>query len=214
MVLTIKNLSKQFNTHPIIKNLSFTIDNQQRVTLFARSGAGKSTLINILTRLDPHYEGSFTLTARRPTTIFQEPRLFPYMTIQENIFLPFNLRGQAITPQHHRLYTEWLEVCQLNEYTHCYPHQLSGGMKQKVALIRGFLIQPDFVMMDEPFRSIDQTAKQAIINHLLTYHADIPMLFVTHNRAEIPLLAHTVLSFSGAWLQEFTQHEARNFLIL
>lgn len=200
--LVVTRLTKRFATDqpPVIENLSFAIPRGGRVALFAPTGAGKSTLINILTRLDRAYGGSFTLAARQPATIFQEPRLLPHMTVEENIFLPAKIRKTTrktptAGPDWMARYRRWLDVCDLAPYTQCYPHQLSGGMKQKVALIRGFLTEPDFVMLDEPFKSLDLLSKQAIIRHILAAYPDITLLFVTHTIEEVPLLTQSLLLF-------------------
>ncbi len=207
-LLAVKNLTKRFATQTVIENLSFCVPRGARVTIFGPSGSGKTTLINILTRLDRVYEGGFALTAANPSTIFQEPRLFPYMTVEENILLPVRIQKRALNADLLAQYRRWLDVCDLGRHTHHYPYQLSGGMKQKTALIRGFLIRPDFVMMDEPFKSIDIGSKQAIIAHILAGYPGITMLFVTHTIDEIPLLTQSVLVFRANRLAEFTLHEA------
>lgn len=209
-LLIVTRLTKRFgmDSPPVIENLSFAIPRGGRVTLFAPTGSGKSTLINILTRLDRAYEGDFALAAHNPATIFQEPRLFPYMTVEENVFLPAKIREMPITPELMTHYRRWLEVCDLALYTQHYPYQLSGGMKQKVALIRGFLTGPDFVMMDEPFKSLDLRSKQAIIRHILAAYPGITLLFVTHTIEEVPLLTQSLLLFKANRLAEFTTHDA------
>jgi NitT/TauT family transport system ATP-binding protein len=204
-LLAVSNLGKRFGTQTVIENLSFSIKGS-RVTIFAPSGAGKTTLIKILTGLDHDYEGAFSLAAENSATIFQEPRLFPYMTVQENIFLPARIRQIPITQHLLDKCRHWLDVCELSRYTHHYPYELSGGMKQKVALIRGFLLDPDFVMMDEPFTSIDAQSKQAIIGHILDSYPEITVLFVTHILEEVPLLTSSLLLFKAARLAEFTMY--------
>jgi len=214
-LLTVTHLTKRFGTPlghlpPVIQDLSFAIPRGGRVTIFGPSGAGKTTLINILTRVDRTYEGAFALAAKNPCTIFQEPRLFPYMTVEENIFLPAKIRKTPITPDLLAHYRRWLEVCDLTPrlaVSH-YPYQLSGGMKQKTALIRGFLIEPDFVMMDEPFKSIDMRAKRAIISHILESYPGVTVLFVTHAVDEILLLTESVLLFKASRLAEYTVHDS------
>ena len=178
------------------------------MTLFAPTGAGKTTLIDILTGLDRTYEGTFRLVAKNPATIFQEPRLFPYMTVEENVFLPAQIRRIPLTPALRGKYERWLEVCELGTYTRYFPYQLSGGMKQKVALMRGFVTDPDFVMMDEPFKSLDLRSKQAIIRHILEVHPNISLLFVTHTLEEVPLLTQSVLLFKTNRLADYTMHDA------
>ncbi len=175
------------------------------VTVFAPSSAGKTTLIHILAGLDREYEGSFTLAASRPATIFQEPRLFPYMTVEENILLPLRMQRAVLTAETKAAYEQWLDVCELEPYARHYPYQLSGGMKQKAAIIRGYLINPDFVMMDEPFKSIDLTSKRAIIQHIVDAYPRVTVLFVTHAIEEAPLLTESLLLFKTNQLAEHTR---------
>ncbi|MDY0091955.1 MAG: ATP-binding cassette domain-containing protein [Candidatus Vecturithrix sp.] len=205
-VLVVTELTKLFGTRPVIEQLSFSISKGERITLFAPSGAGKSTLINILSQIDTVFHGEFKVSAQNPATIFQEPRLFSYMTIQENIFFPLRVRQIPVTPLIKDQYEEWLEVCDLSSYSQHYPFQISGGMKQKVSLIRSFLMQPDFVMMDEPFKSIDIASKKRIIQHILQHYPDITLLLVTHNLDEIPLLTTSLLMFHTNFLAEFTEY--------
>jgi ABC-type nitrate/sulfonate/bicarbonate transport system ATPase subunit len=121
--------------------------------------------------------------------------LFPFLTVAENILLPFKVKGKAVTGEVEQRYRRWMEVCELNDYAGYYPFQLSGGMRQKVSLIRGLLPEPHFIMLDEPFQSINAAAKQGIIAAILTTLPDISILFVTHIAEEIPALAQTVLYF-------------------
>ncbi len=175
--------------------------------MFAPSGAGKSTLINILSGVDRPDDGAFAFReGARRSTIFQEPRLFPYMTARENIFFPLNVLRQPITSERLEHYRDWLNVCNLTKDEQQYPHQLSGGMKQKVAFIRGMITRPDVVMMDEPFKSIDVASKQRMMAHLLDTHRDMTLLLVTHNLDEIPLLTSTLLVFQENQLGRFTTH--------
>ena len=146
------------------------------------------------------------MTACRPSTIFQEPRLFPYMTVRENIFFPLRIHETPVTDEVTERYRDWLRVCGLEEYQEHYPYQISGGMKQKVSLIRSFITSPDLVMMDEPFKSIDIHSKQQIIQHILKQYPGISVLFVTHNLDEIPLLSQTLLLFPRTPLSEFIRY--------
>ena len=205
-VLSVKQLTKSFGSRTIIENLSFSILPGNRVTIFAPSGSGKSSLIHILSKLDQSFSGTFSLSSQRSSTVFQEARLFSYMTVQENIFFPLRVQQTSITDSVREHYTQWLEVCGLTEYQHHYPYQLSGGMKQKVSLIRGFITNPDFVMMDEPFASIDFVSKNRIIRHILRCYPETTLLFVTHNLDEIPLLAKTLLVFHTPFLADFTEY--------
>ena len=206
LMLSVRKLTKSFGARRVIENLSFTIAAGERVTLFAPSGSGKSTLINILSGVAQPDGGDFALRAGRPATIFQEPRLFPFMTVRENIFFPWKIRREAVTGGLLERYQAWLSVCELDGHEQQFPHQLSGGMKQKAAFMRGMMTRPDFVMMDEPFKSIDVASKTRMIRHLLDEYPGVTLLLVTHNLDEIPLLTTTLFVFSQARLDEFTAH--------
>ena len=201
-ILSVRHLSKQFGHHPVIEDLSFDIGWNERMALFAPSGSGKTTLINILSGLEASTSGTFTLKDAAPVTIFQEPRLFPFLTVEENILLPFKIQARPVSAAVQRSYENWLEVCRLTDCKQQYPHQLSGGMKQKTALIRGMLLEPRFVMMDEPFQSIDWASRQAIMAHLAQTYQQTAVLFVTHQAEEIPTLAQSVLYFQTPCLKQ------------
>lgn len=194
-MLVVCNLSKTFAGHKVIEDLSFEINYRERVALFAPSGSGKTTLIHILNGLISPDSGSFQIHDPQPITIFQEPRLFPYMTVEENLFLPFRVRGRQVTSRECRVCRRWLEVCGISDCLHQFPHQLSGGMKQKVALIRGMLQEPRLVMMDEPFQSIDWPTRRKIMSHIIENYPELTLLFVTHQIEEVPAFAQTVLYF-------------------
>lgn len=198
----VAQLQKRFGDHQVISDLSFSLAAGERLALFAPSGAGKTTLIRILAGLEKADGGTMTVADPAPVVLFQEPRLFPFMTIEENILLPFRANGSSITQEIIDRYRVWLRVCELTPYTHYYPYQLSGGMRQKVAVIRGFLGNPRLALLDEPFQSISFAAKQAIIQHILASQPEISLLFVTHVVEEIPLLAQSVLFFHLSCLSQ------------
>ncbi len=202
-MVSVSHLSKSFESQPVIDDLSFAIPAGGRTAVFAPSGAGKTTLIQILAGLQKPDEGKVRVNVEHPVVIFQEPRLFPYMTVEENIFLPFKLRDRAVTGETLQSFKSWLSVCGLEEFKKHYPYQLSGGMKQKVSLIRGLLQNPSFIMMDEPFQSIGREAKKVIIEHLLKSNPDLTLLLVTHDPEEVQLLAQQMLFFPTAILGRY-----------
>jgi ABC-type nitrate/sulfonate/bicarbonate transport system ATPase subunit len=195
VMLQIEELNKAFNGIPVIEKLSLRLMKGERMALFAPSGAGKTTLMRILAGLETADRGSIAMNVKNPAVIFQEPRLFPFLTVEENIFLPFKAMKLERTDAVNERYQRWLEVCELTSCGKVYPYQLSGGMKQKVAIIRAMLPQPEFVLMDEPFQSIGFEAKKEIIDFLLDENPNLTCLFITHLPDEIPLMAHCVLVF-------------------
>jgi ABC-type nitrate/sulfonate/bicarbonate transport system ATPase subunit len=208
ILLEIKNLEKSFAAQAVIRDLSLTVRRGERMALCAPSGAGKTTLIRILAGLEKADSGRVMLKEQPPVTIFQEPRLFPFMTVEENIYLPFKTQEKVIDPQVRRDCQKWLEVCELAAYKKHYPFQLSGGMKQKVSLVRALLGRPRFVLMDEPFQSIGSESKLAIIRHFLQTNPQVSLLFITHIREEVPLLAHRVVYFQQPCLSQALQMPA------
>jgi len=203
-MLEVDGLSKRFGVQTVIDGLSFALPKGDRMAISAPSGSGKTTLIKILSGLEEADGGSFSLEADNPVTVFQEPRLFPYMTVEENALLPLKVGGLPRAGQVMERYEAWLAVCGLAPHRGRYPHELSGGMKQKVALVRGFVTDPDFVMLDEPFKSIDAAGKVAIIEHILERHAGATLLLVTHDAEEARRLARSALVFSSGPLAGHT----------
>lgn len=211
VVLHVNNLFKDFGSHQVIKSLSFNLQKGNRTAIYAPSGAGKTTLIKILAGLEPETSGKIQLNVPAPVTIFQEPRLFPYMTVEENILLPYKIRKTGFSKELFNQYHRWLKVCELIQWKDYYPCQLSGGMKQKVSLVRGLLGHPSFVMMDEPFQSIGATSKKAIIEHMKENYPELTIFFVTHNAEEVRMLAQSVLFFTTNYLSNPLHINAENF---
>jgi putative spermidine/putrescine transport system ATP-binding protein len=202
-IVTVSHLNKRFGEHAVIRNLCFSLEHGQRLAIFAPSGSGKTTLLQILAKLKQPDSGNIRVKTANPVVIFQEPRLFPHLTIEENIFLPFQVQKKALSEKNQKEYADWLEVCELGKFRHHFPHELSGGMRQKVALIRGFLQKPALALLDEPFQSIGQTVKKEIIHHLLMLHPGLSLLLVTHDPEEVRLLADAALYFQNNHLGQY-----------
>lgn len=200
MVKTL-NLCKSYQSHQVIHNLSFELKRGERIAFFAPSGAGKTTLIRIIAGLDSATSGSLQVNEPEPAVLFQEPRLFPYMTIEENIKMPWRIHKRNWKVQTQIDYQQWLNVCELNAWKDHYPYQLSGGMRQKAALIRGLLGYPTLALMDEPFQSIGQAAKASIIEFIKIRYPSMTILMATHSLEEIPLLTDSVYYFNSNQLE-------------
>lgn len=204
-MLKIENLSKTFDNTPIIRNLNMKIQKSQKVCLFSPSGTGKTTLINIINGLVSSYSGQVITRAKNISTIFQAPDLFWYKTVKENILFPLKIKKIDINDSIKEHYKNWLEVTDLKSKEDLYPHELSGGMKQKVALARGFIFDPDLVLLDEPFNSIDIRAKDKIIRFILDNYPKSTFLFVTHTIEDIPKIADKIFLFQKDMLSGFKE---------
>jgi len=119
-VIEVKNITKYFSKHIILNNLSFNVKESEKVAIFAPSGSGKTTLLNILSGLDLLYEGSYSIN--KPFSIvFQESRLFPYMTCYENIIFPFKIKNINITEKINKNIEDWLYITGLKGFEKYYP---------------------------------------------------------------------------------------------
>lgn len=180
----------------VLRDIDFAIDNGSFVVMTGPSGCGKSTMLNIIAGLDKDFEGKVDLGAGEPTIgyIFQSPRLLPWRTVEENISLVLP-EGDA---RHARI-PELLARVGLTGQANAYPERLSLGMQRRVALARGFVLEPDILLMDEPFVSLDDPTARDLRQLLIDLWQRRPttVLFVTHDRNEAVMLATRILRLSG-----------------
>lgn len=180
----------------VLKDVSFSAGGGEFVALTGPSGCGKTTLLNIVAGLDSDFSGEINMPMRggetRPSVgcVFQNPRLLPWRTVLENILLV--LPEGADSRDRAR---DWLQTVDLWEARDAYPERLSVGMSRRVALARGFAINPDILLMDEPYVSLDPQMAQRLRVLLLDIWSGRPttVLFVTHDLREAIMLADRIL---------------------
>jgi NitT/TauT family transport system ATP-binding protein len=197
--------NKTFNSdgrqHCAIADLQLKIEPNQFVCLVGPSGCGKTTLLNIIAGLDSQFQGQITLTeqARNPQIgyVFQNPRLLPWHTVRENIELVFEQTPPT------QLIDSLLAEMQLADVQDVYPQRLSLGMQRRVSIIRAFAINPDILLMDEPFVSLDAPTARQIRNSLQNLWLQRPhtVLFVTHDLREAIALADRLIFLSASPMQ-------------
>lgn len=199
-ILEVKKVSKAYNGRHVIDDLNLTLEIGEKIAVFAPSGAGKTTLVKMLAGLELPDAGTIEFAHQRPAIQFQEPRLFSFLNVMENILVPFEAVRKK--PTRHELIQlqTWLQVTGLDEFTKHYPYQLSGGMKQKAALIRAVMANPTFLLLDEPFQSIEIESKQEILAHFRRNYSDSTVLLITHSPREVLLLANRALVFRSPHL--------------
>jgi len=188
----------QAGHHLAIANLNLSFKAGEFVCLVGPSGCGKTTLLNIIAGLDTDYQGEILVgqqhTHPKIGYIFQNPRLLPWRTVRENIELALdNHQSSAIIDP-------LLEVMQLTQAQNVYPERLSLGMSRRVAIIRGFAVEPDVLLMDEPFVSLDAPTARQVRELLLKLWQQRPhtVLFVTHDLREAIALADRLIFLSAA----------------
>ncbi len=187
--------------HIALKDLRFTARRGEFVCLLGPSGCGKTTLLNIIAGLDRDFDGQVSLPTapgkEEPVIgyVFQNPRLLPWRTVIENIKL-------VLTPEQAAsgIVEDLLAATELQEFPHAYPERLSVGMSRRVALVRAFAVQPDLLLMDEPFVSLDEPTADRLRLLLLEIWRAHPttVLFVTHDTREAAVLADRIILLSSA----------------
>ena len=204
-VLKVDNVSKSFDGEEIIKNISLTLNEGEIVSLLGVSGGGKTTLFNIISGLSVPDEGNIFLGTEKitgkPGTIsymLQKDLLLPYRTIVDNVALPLIIRGMKKTDARKKAASYFSEFG-LEGTEKKYPAQLSGGMKQRAALLRTYLFSEKVALLDEPFSALDMLTKGAVHEWYLDIMEKIKLstLFITHDIDEAILLSDRIYLLTG-----------------
>jgi len=207
------NVQKTFNGHPVFNRTSFHIHKNEVVGFLGRSGVGKSTILKMVSGLTRPDSGTIKVSGSRIGYIFQEPRLIPWKTALENI--SFSLKATGISLKDAKQTAiEYMDKVDLRGYEDYYPNQLSGGMRQRVSIGRAFAINPDILLMDEPFSALDLGLKDVmlgIIRDMLS-RQPLTLLYVTHDPDEVSRLAmRLLLLLDGGIIQEIPLDPNRNY---
>lgn len=204
--IRVEGASKRFGDLDVLPATELTVAPGEVVTLIGPSGCGKTTLLRMIAGLETPTAGAIRVDgvppaeARRHKRIGlvpQAPALLPWRTVEDNARLLLDLnrtanRAQAVDP------VPLLERVGLGEFRRAYPHELSGGMQQRVGLVRAFALGADYLLMDEPFAALDEITRTDM-RHLLAELADptgAGVLFVTHSLAEAVYLSDRVVVMS------------------
>lgn len=202
------SLSKDFQTASrtisALANVDFSVGANSFVCLVGPSGCGKSTLLRLISGLLKPTAGAIDFTGAlangRPRTamVFQDHGLFPWMTVLDNVAFALEAKGIGASQRRSQAHA-LLDRVHLTGFAHQYPHQLSGGMRQRVGVARAFLADPDILLMDEPFGLLDAQTRLLLQEELLTIWRDQPktVVYVTHDIGEAILLGDRVLVMSG-----------------
>lgn len=186
---------------PVLDNVSLTIEKGEFIAIVGSSGCGKSTLLRLLVGLDREFDGQI-LVQGTPITgvgldrgiVFQEHRLFPWLTVKENVALGLASSHLSREEQYARI-THHLDLVGLLHFADAYPHQLSGGMAQRVAIARGLVAKPKILLLDEPFGALDALTRRTMQDELLQIWQEeqITTILVTHDVEEALFLADRVV---------------------
>ena len=201
-ILEVNNLSKNYQTIEgeikAIDNISFALDKEEVLCIVGSSGCGKSTLLNILAGLDNSYSGQIKFNNEAKIGyMLQEDALFPWLNILDNACLGLDIEKKK-TKENIEFVKELLIKYGLGDFLEKYPHELSGGMRQRVALIRTLALKPDILMLDEPFSALDYVSRLSVSDDVLKIikSEKKSVIMITHDLAEAISIADRVIVLS------------------
>lgn len=183
-----------------LSEVSFTLHDQEFLSVLGPSGSGKSTLLRVIAGLVPLTQGrvQFTHSSQpRIGLVFQQANLMPWRTVIENIVLPLELQGEAPGAALQRA-KEFATLVGLEDFLNAWPDELSGGMAQRVAIARALIQEPDILLLDEPFGSLDALTRERMGSELLRIwqSSQTSVILVTHSISEALLLSDRILVLS------------------
>lgn len=208
MYLAIDGIEKSFPSQEkgrvkVLDNIQLEVEKGQFVSIVGPSGCGKSTLLYLVAGLEKADKGEIKVAGNKVTdagpervVVFQEAGLFPWLTIIDNVTYGLLLKGMSKDEAKEKA-IEMLKMVHLSNYINAYPHQLSGGMKQRVSIARALVMEPDILLMDEPFAALDEQTRMVLHHELLEIwkKTKVTILFITHNIREAVLLSEKIVVF-------------------
>ena len=209
MYLTIDGIEKSFVNEKkervkVLDDINIEVEKGSFVSIVGPSGCGKSTLLYLIAGLDHADTGEIRVAGNKVTkpgpdrvVVFQEAGLFPWLTVLENVIYGLKLKKMPKEEAKAKA-LDILKMVHLSHYVDSYPHQLSGGMKQRVAIARALVMEPDILLMDEPFSALDEQTRMVLHKELLDIwrKTKVTIFFVTHNIREAVQLSEQVVVFA------------------
>lgn len=198
MAFVLSNIHKRFGELYVLQDLSMHLEENKLICILGPSGCGKTTLLNIISGVFLPDQGQISgIDNKTISYLFQEPRLLPWKTVVQNI--DFVLKDKLDQPSREALISRYIELVGLKGFENYYPRKLSGGMKQRVAIVRAFAYPADILLMDEPFKGLDMQLKTAVMQAFLNLWLmeKRSAIFVTHDIDEAVMLGEEIYILTG-----------------
>jgi NitT/TauT family transport system ATP-binding protein len=203
--IRVKGLAKRYGTLEVFSGIEFEVGEREIVAIVGPSGCGKTTLLRCIDGLLPHDAGEIWVGRERidkpiagVAMVFQHFGLFPWKTVSENVAYGLRMAG-ASKAEIDRKVPEFIKLVGLTGFETAFPYQMSGGMQQRCGLARALAVEPNVLLMDEPFAAVDAQTREILQFELLRIWEERPtaMIFVTHSIEEAVLLGHRVIVLKG-----------------
>src|SRR5438445_2518691 len=233
MSIEVQNITKTFGTFTALQDVGFRVPTGELVALLGPSGSGKTTLLRIFAGLEAADQGAVlfhgedatdrSARARQVGFVFQHYALFRHMTVFENVAFGLRVRPRTLRPSEREMRTRvyaLLQLVQLDWLADRYPSQLSGGQRQRVALARALAVEPQVLLLDEPFGALDAKVRKELRRWLRRLHDELHVtsIFVTHDQEEALEVADRVVLMNAGNVeqigspQEVWDHPASPFV--
>ncbi|MBC6310801.1 ABC transporter ATP-binding protein [Listeria sp. FSL L7-1582] len=207
-IIRAENITKRFENETILHGVSLALRQGEKVTILGGSGSGKTTFLKVLAGLLSFDSGSYQKSGVKIAYISQKPVLFSHMTVLENLIFP--LKCQKVKrKEREAIGRVFLEKSELAKWADAYPFELSGGQQQRVSVARALIGNPDLLLMDEPFSSLDVRLGRDMRQWVFTQIEERKMaaVFVTHHYEEAKVFSERVLLMEDGVLKEATDAE-------
>ena len=189
-MLKLEEISVRFGEKRVLDRCSLRLGKGERVALMGPSGCGKTTLARTALFLQKPDSGTVSCGFARVAAVFQEPRLLPWMTAAENVNLVLSDSDRTMEDAR-----AWLERLELGDAAALYPSELSGGMRQRVSIARALAVKPELLIMDEPFKAMDEALKDRVLRVTAEALGDAALLLITHSEREAMTLGCRALRY-------------------
>lgn len=203
--LKIKNLTKSYKNVEVLKNISFSVNKGEFISVLGASGCGKTTLLRLIAGLEKSDSGSIEIEGkdsaylsavqRNVGMVFQNYSLFPNMTVWQNVTYALKSKNRKNKSFDIRWVEDIIQKCELQTLLSRYPYQLSGGQQQRTAIARSLVMNPHILLLDEPFSALDVTIRQnlRILIKQLQNDFGVTMIYVTHDQEEAFTLSDRII---------------------